>query len=85
MFSALQSEAAGMTRIRRGRHSPLSGHLRHVRSSKRRAARHSSRLFLDRFEELRMELSNEQLIAEAIEINHAGTGKERRVSATAIT
>jgi integrase len=32
--------------------------------------------FLDQFEELRMELSNEQLIAEAIEINHAGVGKE---------
>jgi hypothetical protein len=33
--------------------------------------------FLDQFEELRMELSNEQLIAEAIEINHAGVGKEK--------
>jgi integrase len=33
--------------------------------------------FLDRFEELRMGLSNEQLIAEAIEINHAGIGKEK--------
>jgi integrase len=32
-------------------------------------------LFLDQIEELRMELSNEQLIAEAIEINHAGVGK----------
>jgi integrase len=32
--------------------------------------------FLDQFEELRMDLSNEQLIAEAIEINHAGIGKE---------
>lgn len=34
-------------------------------------------LFLDRFEELRMEMSNEQLIAEAIETNHAGVGKDR--------
>jgi integrase len=33
--------------------------------------------FLDQFEELRMELSNEQLIAEAIEINHAAIGKEK--------
>jgi hypothetical protein len=33
--------------------------------------------FLDQFEELRMNLSNEQLVAEAIEINHAGVGKER--------
>lgn len=33
--------------------------------------------FLDQFEELRMELSNDQLIAEAIEINHAGIGKEK--------
>lgn len=33
--------------------------------------------FLDEFEEIRMELSNEQLIAEAIEINHAGIGKNR--------
>jgi integrase len=33
--------------------------------------------FLDQIEELRMELSNEQLIAEAIEINHAGIGKEK--------
>jgi integrase len=32
--------------------------------------------FLDQFEELRMGLSNEQLIHEAIEINHAGVGKE---------
>jgi hypothetical protein len=32
--------------------------------------------FLDQFEEPRMELSNEQLIAEAIEIDHAGVGKE---------
>jgi integrase len=28
--------------------------------------------FLDQFEELRMDLTNEQLIAEAIEVNHAG-------------
>jgi integrase len=34
-------------------------------------------LFLDRFEELRMELSDQQLIAEAIETNHAGVGKDR--------
>jgi hypothetical protein len=33
-------------------------------------------LFLDKFEELRMELSDEQLIADAIEINHAGIGKD---------
>jgi len=33
--------------------------------------------FLDQIEELRMSLSNEQLIAEAIEINHAGIGKEK--------
>jgi hypothetical protein len=33
-------------------------------------------LFLDRFEELRMELTNEQLIAEAVEVNHAGIGQE---------
>jgi integrase len=33
--------------------------------------------FLDQFEEMRMELSNEQLIAEAIEINHAAIGKEK--------
>jgi integrase len=33
--------------------------------------------FLDQFEELRMDLSNEQLIAEAIEINHAGIGKTK--------
>ncbi len=33
--------------------------------------------FLDQFEELRVELSNEQLIAEAIEINHAGIGKDK--------
>lgn len=32
--------------------------------------------FLDQFEELRMGLSNEQLIHEAIEVNHAGIGKE---------
>lgn len=32
--------------------------------------------FLDQFEELRMDLSNEQLIADAIEINHAGIGKD---------
>src|SRR6188472_49176 len=32
--------------------------------------------FLDQFEELRMALSDEQLIAEAIEINHAGCGQE---------
>ena len=31
--------------------------------------------FLDRFEELRMDLSNAQLIHEAIEINHAAVGK----------
>ncbi len=34
-------------------------------------------LFLDRFEELRMELSDQQLIAEAIETNHAGVRKDR--------
>lgn len=34
-------------------------------------------LFLDRIEELRMELSDEQLIHEAIEINHGGIGKEK--------
>lgn len=33
--------------------------------------------FLDRFEELRMELSDQQLIAEAIETNHAGVRKDR--------
>lgn len=33
-------------------------------------------LFLDQFEELGMELSNEQLISEAVEVNHAGIGKE---------
>jgi integrase len=33
--------------------------------------------FLDQFEELRMELSDNQLIAEAIEINHAGVSKEK--------
>jgi hypothetical protein len=33
--------------------------------------------FLDQFEELRMNLSSEQLIAEAIEINHASIGKEK--------
>lgn len=33
--------------------------------------------FLDQFEELRMEMSNEQLIAEAIELNHAGVQKEK--------
>jgi integrase len=32
--------------------------------------------FLDEFEELRMDLSNEQLIAEAVEINYAGVSKE---------
>jgi integrase len=32
--------------------------------------------FLDQFEELRMELSNEQLIAEAVEVNHAGVRQE---------
>jgi hypothetical protein len=32
--------------------------------------------FLDQLEELRMGLSNEQLIAEAIEINHGGIGEE---------
>ncbi|MEZ5078103.1 MAG: tyrosine-type recombinase/integrase [Solirubrobacterales bacterium] len=31
--------------------------------------------FLDEFEELRMDLSNDQLVNEAIEINHAGVGK----------
>lgn len=34
-------------------------------------------LFLDQFEELRMSLSNEQLIHEAIEINHAAVGKSK--------
>jgi integrase len=34
-------------------------------------------LFLDRFEELRMELSDQQLISEAIETNHHGVGKDR--------
>jgi site-specific recombinase XerD len=34
-------------------------------------------LFLDRLEELRMELSDQQLIAEAIETNHAGVRKDR--------
>jgi integrase len=33
--------------------------------------------FLDQFEEWRMDLSDEQLIAEAIEINHAGVKKEK--------
>jgi hypothetical protein len=33
--------------------------------------------FLDQFEELRMDLSDEQLIAEAIEINHSGVGKQK--------
>jgi hypothetical protein len=33
--------------------------------------------FLDRFEELRMELSDQQLIAEAIETNHVGVRKDR--------
>jgi hypothetical protein len=33
--------------------------------------------FLGQCEELRRELSNEQLIAEAIEINHAGIGKDK--------
>jgi integrase len=32
--------------------------------------------FLDQFEELRMGMSNEQLIAEAIGVNHRGIGKE---------
>src|SRR5882757_316190 len=32
---------------------------------------------LDRFEEQRMNLSDEQLIAEAIEINHGGIGKTK--------
>jgi integrase len=34
--------------------------------------------FLDQFEELRMDLSNEQLIAEAIEVNHANIGDKTR-------
>jgi site-specific recombinase XerD len=33
--------------------------------------------FLDRFEELRMELSDQQLIAEAIETNHAGIREDQ--------
>ena len=32
--------------------------------------------FLDQIEELRMDLSNEQLIHEAIEVNHAAVGEE---------
>lgn len=34
--------------------------------------------FLDQFEELQMDLSNEQLIAEAIEINHANINEKSR-------
>lgn len=52
-----------------------------VRSAKRQLRTRSSNaapaLFLDRFEELRMELSDQQLIAEAIETNHAGVRKDR--------
>jgi len=33
--------------------------------------------FLDQIEEQRMDLSDEQLVAEAIEINHAGVGKDK--------
>jgi integrase len=33
--------------------------------------------FLDEFEEMRMNLSNDQLVAEAIEVNHRGVGDEK--------
>lgn len=38
--------------------------------------------FLDRFEELRMKLSTQQLIDEAIEINYARWARRRRLNAT---
>ncbi|HYQ78811.1 MAG TPA: tyrosine-type recombinase/integrase [Solirubrobacterales bacterium] len=40
------------------------------------AAGSTSSRFLDLYEELRMELTDKQLIAEAILVNHAGVGKE---------
>lgn len=39
--------------------------------------------FLDQFEELRMELSNDQVIAEAVEINHRKVGDEKTLRLTA--